>query len=218
MTAPLFETIEQPRLLKDGLSYGTAILNGFALEMEAALIADIRACAEVSPFRHMVTPGGFRMSVALTNCGALGWITDRRGYRYSDIDPGSGIPWPAMPASFLELAKAAANAAGFSSFQPDACLMNRYEPGARLTLHQDKNEKDFSQPIVSVSLGLPATFLLGSLTRSDTPRRIRVEHGDIAVWGGPARLIYHGVAPLREGIHPLTGPHPINLTFRHVSM
>ena len=214
MTAPLFETIEQPRLLKDSLGSGTAILNGFALEMEAALIADIRACAEVAPFRHMVTPGGFKMSVALTNCGALGWTTDRRGYRYRDIDPESGLPWPAMPASFLELATTAAEAAGFSSFHPDGCLMNRYEPGAKLTLHQDKDEKDFSQPIVSVSLGLPATFLFGGMERSDKTTRISVIHGDVIVWGGPARLRYHGISPLKEGTHPLLGSFRYNLTFR----
>jgi DNA oxidative demethylase len=214
MTAPLFEALEQPRLLKDSLGYGTAILNGFALEMEAALIADIRACAEVAPFRHMVTPGGFRMSVALTNCGALGWTTDRRGYRYRDIDPESGLTWPAMPASFLELATAAADAAGFSSFHPDACLMNRYEPGAKLTLHQDKDEKDFSQPIVSVSLGLPATFLFGGMERSNKTTRISVIHGDVIVWGGPARLRYHGISPLKEGTHPLLGNFRYNLTLR----
>ena len=214
MTAPLFETLEQPRLLKDSLGYGTAILDGFALEMEAALIADIRACAEVAPFRNMVTPGGFRMSVALTNCGALGWTTDRRGYRYRDIDPESGLPWPAMPASFLELATAAADAAGFSSFHPDACLMNRYEPGAKLTLHQDKDEKDFSQPIVSVSLGLPATFLFGGMERSNKTKRISVIHGDVIVWGGPARLRYHGISPLKEGTHPLLGNFRYNLTLR----
>ena len=214
MTAPLFETIEQPRLPKDGLGYGTAILNGFALEMEAALVAGIRACAEVAPFRHMVTPGGFRMSVALTNCGALGWITDRRGYRYGGIDPESGLPWPAMPASFLELATTAAEAAGFSSFHPDGCLMNRYEPGAKLTLHQDKDEKDFSQPIVSVSLGLPATFLFGGMERSDKTTRIFVIHGDVIVWGGPARLRYHGISPLKQGTHPLLGSFRYNLTFR----
>ena len=214
MTAPLFETIEQPRLPKDGLGYGTAILNGFALEMEAALVAGIRACAEVAPFRHMVTPGGFRMSVALTNCGALGWITDRRGYRYGGVDPESGLPWPAMPASFLELATTAAEAAGFSSFHPDGCLMNRYEPGAKLTLHQDKDEKDFSQPIVSVSLGLPATFLFGGMERSDKTTRIFVIHGDVIVWGGPARLRYHGISPLKQGTHPLLGSFRYNLTFR----
>jgi alkylated DNA repair protein (DNA oxidative demethylase) len=156
------------------------------------------------------------MSVAMTNCGDLGWISDRSGYRYSPDDPVTGEPWPPTPVIFLDLAAKAASVAGFSNFAPNGCLINRYTPGARLSLHQDKNEQDFTQPIVSVSLGLPATFLLGSLTRSDTPRRIRVEHGDIAVWGGPARLIYHGVAPLRECIHPLTGSNRINLTFRHV--
>ncbi len=162
----------------------------------------------------MVTPGGFRMSVAMTNCGALGWVTDRKGYRYDAIDPETQRPWPPMPDCFLELAKGAAEEAGFPSFVPDACLMNRYQPGARLSLHQDKDERDFSQPIVSVSLGLPAVFLYGGEERTDKTRRVAVVHGDTVVWGGPARLRYHGVMPLRDGIHPLLGGYRFNLTFR----
>jgi alkylated DNA repair protein (DNA oxidative demethylase) len=162
----------------------------------------------------MITPGGFQMSVAMTNCGAAGWVTDRRGYRYDAIDPTTGQNWPAIPELFLGLAASAAAAGGFANFVPDACLINRYGPGARLTLHRDKDERDFTQPIVSVSLGLPATFLFGGATRKERPRRIRVESGDVAVWGGPARLAFHGVAPLANGSDPLTGEYRINLTFR----
>ena len=162
----------------------------------------------------MVTPGGFRMSAAMTNCGAAGWITDRKGYRYDALDPLSGAPWPALPREFLALAARAADAAGFPGFVPDACLVNRYEPGARLTLHQDRNERDFAAPIVSVSLGLPAVFLWGGQKRSERPRRIALESGDVVVWGGPARLVFHGVAELSEGEHPTTGRCRINLTLR----
>ena len=162
----------------------------------------------------MVTPGGFRMSVAMTNCGALGWVSDPSGYRYDPLDPESGNPWPRMPDSFARLAQDAAAQAGFEGFTPDACLVNRYEPGARLTLHQDRNERDFRAPIVSVSLGLPAVFLFGGLKRADKPARIPLEHGDVAVWGGPARMRYHGVMPLKEGAHALLGNQRINLTFR----
>lgn len=162
----------------------------------------------------MSTPGGHRMSVAMTNCGRFGWVTDRTGYRYDRIDPESGKPWPPMPPVLVELAQGAAAEAGFSAFAPDACLINRYEPGARMSLHQDKDEADFAAPIVSVSLGLPAIFLFGGLKRSDRPRRFRLEHGDVVVWGGPARLAFHGVAPLADGEHGAMGRRRINLTFR----
>jgi alkylated DNA repair protein (DNA oxidative demethylase) len=162
----------------------------------------------------MVTPGGFRMSVAMTNCGRAGWVTDRTGYRYEPADPMTEIIWPPMPASFRQLAARAAEAAGFADFEPDSCLINRYEPGTRLSLHRDENERDYDAPIVSVSLGLPAIFLFGGNGRGDRARRIRLESGDVVVWGGPARLAYHGVAPLADGDHPLTGPYRINLTLR----
>jgi len=162
----------------------------------------------------MVTPGGHQMSVAMTNCGGVGWVTDRTGYRYDANDPEAGRPWPAMPPSFRELAGQAADQAGFGGFSPDACLINRYQPGARMSLHQDKDEHDFGAPIVSVSLGLPAVFLFGGLKRSGRPRRFRLQHGDVVVWGGPARLVFHGVAPLADGEHLLMGRQRINLTFR----
>jgi alkylated DNA repair protein (DNA oxidative demethylase) len=164
----------------------------------------------------MVTPGGHQMSVAMTNCGGKGWVTDRRGYRYDSADPETGRLWPAMPPSFRDLAERAAAQAGVEGFAPEACLINRYRPGAKMSLHQDKDELDLDAPIVSVSLGLPATFLFGGLSRKETPRRYRLEHGDIAVWGGPSRLMFHGVAPLADGEHPLLGRQRINLTFRKV--
>lgn len=209
MTLPLFAAQSELRL-----SSGAVLLHGYALPQEAEILAGIAQVAEAAPFRHMVTPGGFEMSVAMTNCGTLGWTSDRRGYRYSAVDPLSGQPWPAMPPALAQLAASAAEVAGFPDFRPDACLINRYAPGTRLTLHQDKDERDFSQPIVSVSLGLPATFIFGGLQRSDRARRLPLQHGDVAVWGGEDRLRYHGVLPLREGQHPALGNVRINLTFR----
>jgi alkylated DNA repair protein (DNA oxidative demethylase) len=196
------------------LAPGAMLLSGFARPSEECLVAALEAVVALAPFRHMSTPGGHRMSVAMTNCGALGWVTDRTGYRYDARDPENGRPWPSMPEAFFDLASRAAARAGFDRFAPDACLVNRYEPGARLSLHQDRNERDFEAPIVSVSLGLPAVFLFGGFDRADRPRRLPLAHGDVVVWGGPARLRYHGVLPLEEGHHPLTGACRINLTFR----
>lgn len=214
MNTSLFDLEATSQIPRDILGPGTAVLAGFALSVEDELLSSLRSVSERSPFRHMVTPGGFRMSVAMTNCGALGWVTDRTGYRYDGIDPETKRPWPEMPKSFLELATSAAEAAGFANFVPDACLINRYEPGARLSLHQDRNERDFTQPIVSVSLGLPATFLFGGMERIDKTQRIQILHGDVLVWGGPARLRYHGINPLKEGEHPRVGQIRYNLTFR----
>lgn len=199
------------------LGDGAVLLAGFALAEAKVLLEAIASAATRAPFRHLVTPGGQTMSVAMTNCGRLGWVSDRSGYRYDPIDPESGQPWPAMPPLFAALAARAALAAGYPGFAPEACLVNRYCPGARLSLHQDRDERNLSQPIVSVSLGLPATFLWGGPKRADRPRRIAVRHGDVVVWGGPSRLNYHGVAPLPEGNHPLTAGHRFNLTFRKAS-
>jgi alkylated DNA repair protein (DNA oxidative demethylase) len=196
------------------LAEGAVVLRGFARCETAALLAAVQRVAAAAPFRNMITPGGLRMSVAMTNCGRAGWVTDRRGYCYEPADPLTGRVWPAIPVSFRELAVGAADAAGFAGFEPDACLVNRYEPGTRLSLHRDENERDLTAPIVSVSLGLPAVFLFGGLSRGDRPRRIPLESGDVVVWGGPARLTYHGVAPLADGEHPLTGRCRINLTLR----
>ncbi len=209
----LFDTVEsEPRDVQ--LAPGAMLLAGFARPLETLLIEAVQSVIERAPFRHLVTPGGHRMSVAMTNCGRVGWVSDRRGYRYDAIDPDSGQPWPEMPAVFAEIAETAAAKAGFADFRPDACLINRYEPGAKLSLHQDKDELDFNAPIVSVSLGLPATFLFGGLNRSDKTARYRLTHGDVVAWGGPARLAYHGVMPLVDGEHPLLGRQRINLTFR----
>ena len=212
MQNELFEPA--PRAAHERLAPGASLLRAFAARQAQALLEDLRELTARSPFRCMSTPGGLRMSVAMTNCGDAGWLTDRTGYRYAALDPVSDAPWPAMPSAFRELATAAAAAAGFSAFAPDACLISRYEPGARLSLHQDKDERDLESPIVSVSLGLPAVFLLGGHSRSDRPRRIALEHADVVVWGGPARLRYHGVLPLEEGQHPLLGRHRVNLSFR----
>jgi len=198
----------------EALAAGATLLRGFASADTTALMKALEQVLTVAPFRHMITPGGFRMSVAMSNCGRVGWITDRTGYRYTPVDPTTGRPWPPIPGSFMRLAIRAAAEGGFGGFEPDVCLINRYEPGAKLTLHQDKNERDFAAPIVSVSLGVPALFLFGGTRRSDRPRRIRLENGDVVVWGGRSRLAFHGVAPLAEGDHPLTGRCRINLTFR----
>lgn len=196
------------------LGPGAVLLRGFAAPRAAALMAAVEQVVAAAPLRRMATPGGYRMSVEMTNCGRAGWVTDRNGYHYDPVDPLTGRPWPALPSLFLRLAESAAAAGGFDGFAPDVCLVNRYEAGARLSLHQDKDERDFSQPIVSVSLGLPAVFLWGGLSRSDRPRRLRLESGDVVVWGGPARRVFHGIAPLADGHDPLTGSCRINLTFR----
>jgi alkylated DNA repair protein (DNA oxidative demethylase) len=190
------------------------LLRGFALPYVPELLLAITNIEAASPFRHMVTPGGFTMSVALTNCGALGWTTDRRGYRYTSVDPDTGEPWPMMPTVFARLANEAAAAAGFDGFTPDACLVNRYLPGSRLSLHQDKNERDYAAPIVSVSLGMRATFLFGGDARTDPTVKVPLYHGDVMVWGGADRLRYHGVMPLKDEPHALLGSQRINFTFR----
>jgi alkylated DNA repair protein (DNA oxidative demethylase) len=213
---------QQRRLFEDdatvprelALAPGAVLLGGFARPHEATLALALHQIVEAAPFRHMVTPGGRPMSVAITSCGRVGWITDRSGYRYAAHDPTSDRPWPAMPAAFATLAAQAAERAGFAGFAPDACLINRYEIDARLSLHQDKDERDFTAPIVSVSLGLPAVFLFGGLRRADPARRVALEHGDVVVFGGPSRLRYHGVLAVAPGHHPLMGACRINLTFR----
>lgn len=196
------------------LGPATWLLRGFAEPWLDALLTELSRIETAAPFRHMFTPGGLRMSVAQTSCGPLGWISDRHGYRYSPLDPDSGQPWPPLPEPFRELAAQAAVAAGFPDFHPDSCLINRYLPGTRLSLHQDRDERDFTQPIVSVSLGLPATFQFGGTRRADKPERVPLLHGDVLVWGGADRLRYHGVLALKEGRHPRLGARRINLTFR----
>ena len=212
---PLFDADPVPPT-REPLEEGAVLLRAFAAAEAGGLVEEVARIAQAAPFRRLVTPGGYTMSVAMTNCGRVGWVSDRTGYRYDPLDPDTGRAWPALPPSFLDLAVRAAAEAGFAGYDPDACLINRYEAGSKLGLHQDKDEKDAWAPIVSVSLGLPAVFLWGGRRRGDSIRRMRLESGDIAVWGGPARFVYHGVAPLKTGDHPLTGPVRFNLTFRKV--
>lgn len=196
------------------LAEGAVILRRRAREDAGELMQLVEEVSAHNPFHHRITPGGHRMSVAMTNCGDFGWSTDSRGYQYSERDNASGLRWPSMPDRFRQLARECADEAGFAQFNPDAYLINRYEPGAKLTLHQDKDEQDLKQPIVSVSLGLPAVFQFGGFDRGDATQRVLLEHGDIVVWGGPSRLRFHGILPLKPGIHPLTGAFRYNLTFR----
>jgi alkylated DNA repair protein (DNA oxidative demethylase) len=198
------------------LEEGALLLRGFAVTETPLLLEEVARISQAAAFRHLITPGGYTMSVAMTNCGRVGWVSDRAGYRYDRLDPETGLPWPATPEAFASLAARAAAEAGFEAYDPDACLINRYIAGSKLSLHQDRDEKDPWAPIVSVSLGLPAVFLWGGKRRSDSVRRLKLENGDTVVWGGPARFVYHGVAPLKAGEHPLTGSTRINLTFRKV--
>src|SRR5262245_12841334 len=211
----LFESHASPRS-QEQLEEGAALLRGFAHVDAHLLVKEAERISEAAPFRHLVTPGGYAMSVAMTNCGRVGWVSDRTGYRYDPVDPLTGVAWPSMPCTCLNIAARAAAAVGFAGYDPYACLINRYVSGAKLSLHQDRDENDAWSPIVSVSLGLPGVFLWGGKRRSDPVRRLRLESGDVVVWGGPARFVYHGVAPLHEGQHPLTGTTRINLTFRKV--
>lgn len=215
MSLELFDeaaTRQPPRAEQIGPQ--TFVLRAFALPCVDELLPPLRSVLKAAPFRRMVTPGGQTMSVALSNCGALGWTTDSHGYRYTPLDPRTGLPWPSLPEVFRRLASEAAAQAGFAGFVPDACLINRYVPGARMSLHQDKNERDYDAPIVSVSLGLPAMFQMGGLARSDRPLRVPLLHGDVMVWGGVDRLRFHGVLPLKEGTHAVMGPQRINFTLR----
>jgi DNA oxidative demethylase len=211
-TAELFPGV--PGAPIEAIAPGALLLRGFVRDDAEALLCAVERITAASPFRNMVTPGGFTMSVAMTNCGKAGWITDRRGYRYAEIDPLTEKPWPAMPKLFADLAARAAATAGFADFAPDGCLVNRYEPGARMSPHQDKDERDFTQPIVSISLGLAATFLFGGEKRSDRPKRLRLESGDVVVWGGPARMAFHGIDPVSQSVDSLTGVYRYNLTMR----
>ena len=217
MTPDLFAGQGEILQWQERLGPGALVLRGFAAAQAAALVAALDAVIAQAPFRHMLTPGGLRMAVAMSNCGTLGWVSDRKGYRYAAADRESGQPWPRMPELFLRLARDAAAQAGFGEFVPDACLINRYVPGTRLSLHQDRDERDFAQPIVSVSLGLPAVFLFGGLSRTEHASRVPLTHGDVVVWGGADRLRYHGILPLKAGHHPELGEQRINLTFRQAA-
>ncbi|TWB58637.1 DNA oxidative demethylase AlkB [Nitrospirillum viridazoti] len=210
----LLAGLEPPPPAREEIGPGAVLLRGWALPRVEDLMVALAQVTAAAPFRRMVTPGGFEMSVAMTNCGPAGWVTDRSGYRYASQDPLTGLPWPPLPGTVRDLARAAAAEAGYAGFDPDACLINQYEPGARLTLHQDRDERDKGHPIVSLSLGLPATFQFGGLKRTDPVRRVALTHGDVVVWGGPSRLFHHGILPLKAGTHPLLGARRINLTLR----
>lgn len=212
-TLALFDEPEVSRE-RERIADGAMLLPGFALGLDRELLEAVERIVVAAPFRHLQTPGGQTMSVAMSNCGGFGWVSDRRGYRYEACDPLSGRPWPAMPETFTMLASGAAAAAGFGDFEPDACLINRYLPGAKMSLHQDRDERDFAEPIVSVSLGLPAVFQFGGLSRKDAVQRVPLMHGDVVVWGGAARLRFHGVLTMKAGHHALLGERRINLTFR----
>lgn len=214
MTFELFDQSTDAQPAELSIAPGAVLLRGFALPAAAGVLHALASIVAQAPFRHLTTPGGLRMSVAMTNCGACGWVSDRACYRYEAIDPQTAKPWPVMPETFAVLARAAARQAGFDGFAPDACLINRYQPGARLSLHQDRDERDFGAPIVSVSFGLPAVFVFGGSARADPSRRVPLLHGDVVVWGGPARLAHHGVLALKDGEHALLGRQRINLTFR----
>jgi alkylated DNA repair protein (DNA oxidative demethylase) len=218
-TLALFEPAE-----RETIAPGAVLLRGRLRAQAHDVLTSIVSVLADAPLRHMQTPGGYCMSVAMSNCGALGWVSDARGYRYTPTDPLSGRAWPALPGLLRQLAVEAAAEAGFDGFAPDACLINRYAPGTRLTLHQDRNERDLVHPIVSVSLGLPAVFLFGGPRRADRARRVPLAHGDVVVWGGTSRLHYHGVLPVAgDAAQALAAPdaalaliagHRINLTLR----
>jgi DNA oxidative demethylase len=209
MLFPEFQSVE--------LAPGAQLLRGAAEACAIELLSEIQAVITVSPLRTVATPMGKSMSVEMTNCGDVGWVSDRTGYRYETIDPVTNLAWPAMPALFAKLASGAAARAGFTDFHPDACLINRYAVGSKMGLHQDRDEQDFTQPIVSVSLGLPINFKFGGSKRNSPTTKTELRHGDVVVFGGPSRLAFHGVGTLRRGQHPLAGPYRFNLTFRRAS-
>lgn len=214
-TADLFaDHALQQRTGREQIGEQSYVLRGYALPWIDRLLPELRRVLAQAPFRQMVTPGGFTMSAALSSCGDLGWTTDTTGYRYTTFDPRTQQPWPALPEALRALAVEAAAEAGFAAFAPDACLINRYVAGAKMSLHQDKNERDYAAPVVSISLGLPAIFLFGGHVRADKPQKISLFHGDVVVWGGVDRLRFHGVMPIKEGVHPVMGPQRINLTLR----
>jgi len=216
MMEDLFSATPGGETAREVLGEGAVLMRRWLAGRETDVMAAIEGVAARAPFRFLTTPGGHVMSVAMTGCGDLGWHSDRAGYRYVATDPVTARPWPAMPDLLRAIAADAAAAAGYAGFAPEACLINRYEPGARLSLHQDKDEGALDQPIVSLSLGVAATFLWGGADRATRPRRLRLESGDVVVWGGPTRLNYHGVAPLAQGWSALGGVFRFNVTFRAV--
>lgn len=210
----LFDISGPDGVWQEALGSGATWIHGFLVAHADMVMADIAGVVAHSPYRHLTTPGGKRMSVGMSNCGAEGWVSDRAGYRYQSTDPVTAKPWPPMPSRLRALAQRAADDSGYPGFEPTVCLINYYAPGARMGLHQDKDEANLTAPIVSFSLGLAATFIWGGWQRVGTTQRIMLRHGDAVVWGGEDRLRFHGVAPLKDGEHPLTGHARINLTFR----
>lgn len=213
-TSDLFADQQPAFESRERIGPASMLLRGFALPVAQLLWESLQQGLGQAPLRQMITPGGLLMSAAMSSCGELGWVTDRHGYRYSGTDPLSGLPWPAMPEAGMTLARDAAQAAGFEDFLPDACLINRYVPGAKMSLHQDKDERDHGAPVVSVSLGIAAVFQFGGMTRGEPARRIPLLHGDVVVWGGEDRLRFHGILPVKPAVHPMLGEQRINLTFR----
>ncbi len=210
----LFSTDGTESWWQEPICPGAVVLRQFATAATTDILTTLDGLIADAPLRQMQTPGGGKMSAALSACGDYGWVSDRRGYRYAAIDPLTQQAWPEMPDLLSTLAARAAAAAGYPHYSPDVCLINCYETGAKMGLHQDKDELDFSAPIVSVSLGVPANFQFGGAKRTDKPVKIPLQHGDVVVWGGPARLNFHGVLTVRKALHPLTGSRRFNLTFR----
>jgi len=191
---------------------GMRLLPSFADSAQS--FAAVQSVLAIAPLRQMQTSRGFKMSVETSSCGDLGWISDRKGYRYVDCDPLSEEPWPAMPTVLFELAQSAALEAGYAGFSPDSCLINHYAPGTQMGAHQDKDEVDFSQPIVSVSLGISARFFVVGPERTGKSTSVDLTDGDVIVFGGPSRRFFHGVRKIKPTTHPVLGPHRWNLTFR----
>lgn len=214
--ADLFDQMADTNRNKQELAPGALCLPAFVLDRAAEVIAELEPIFTQAPLRHLITPGGHKMSVAMSNCGELGWVSDRKGYRYQELDPLSGQAWPAMPKLFLELAQQVAEEVGYKRFQPQACLINQYLPGSKMSLHQDKDENNESAPIVSLSFGINAEFLFGGLSRGSPTKRLTLKHGDAVVWGGPSRFCFHGILPLKDSEHSLLGRQRINITFRQV--
>jgi len=192
---------------------GAVLMRSLALPQDNEFFTAAEAIIAARPLHHTTTPSGLPMGVMVTDCG------DSRAFanRWDTANPERMRLWPPMPPLLRDFAIRCAVRSGFPQFRPDACHINRYQAGTKLGLHQDRHECDWTQPIVSLSFGLECIFLLGGLQRTDKPRRILLEHGDVIVWGGPSRMRFHGVQPLKPGHHPLTGPYRYNLTFRKIA-
>jgi len=192
---------------------GATLMRGLAQAQDGEFLEAMQGVLSAAPLHHATTPTGLPMGVMVSDCGT----PEAFRRRWDPANPAVRQMWPPMPRALLDFSLRCAVRAGFPLFRPDTCHVNRYQAGTKLGLHQDRHECDMSQPIVSVSFGLECVFLLGGLERTDSPKRILLEHGDVIVWGGPSRMRFHGVQPLKPGHHPLTGPYRYNLTFRKVA-